>query len=323
MSINRITSGFFSRQAVFLLNNNLSALSKTQVRLSSGQNINRPSDDPVGLTRILDLTNTLSTDARYAKNVQDAISETNTADAALDNMVTLIQRVQELTTQAASFTNNQDGRNAIGLEVDQIINQLVQLGNTDIAGKYLFGGMRTDTPPFTRTGDDITYTGTPAAQNWQRPVEISKGVQLTVNLNGDQLLGNAQVTTAGPPLPPAFSAGSQGLFKTLIELKQDLLNGSGEPNQLTEIRNRLDELSTDMNTILARQSVVGAVGNRLELTRGRIEERKSILTQHYSGIQEVNMPELTANLNYQQNVLQASLSVTARMMQLSLTDFLR
>ena len=37
----------------------------------------------------------------------------------------------------------------------------------------------------------------------------------------------------------------------------------------------------------------------------------------------MNMPELTANLNYQQNVLQASLSVTARMMQLSLTDFLR
>jgi flagellar hook-associated protein 3 FlgL len=323
MAMNRITSSFLNQQSVFLLNNNLSTLSNTQVKLSSGQNINKPSDDPVGLTRILDLANTLSTDARYARNIDDAISETSTADTALNNMVTLIQRAQELTTQAANFTNNQDGRTAIAQEIDQIINQLVQLGNTDIGGKYIFGGMKTDSPPFTRVGDDIIYSGTPASQNWQRNVEISRSIQLTVNINGDQLLGNAQVTTAGPPLPPVFSGTSQGLFKTLVELKQDLLNGSGEPNQLTEIRNRLDDLTNDMNNVLGKQAIIGAVGNRLTLTQGRIEERKSILTQQYAGIQDINLAETIANLNYQQNVLQASLGVTAKIMQTSLLDFLR
>lgn len=323
MGINRITSSFLSRQSVFWLNQNLSMLSETQTKLSSNQNINKPSDDPVGLTRILDLTNTLRTDERYKKNVEDAISEVNTADTVMTNMVTLIQRAQELTTQAANFTNNQDGRQAIALEIDQIINQLVQLGNTDIGGKYIFGGMKTNTPPFTRIGDDIIYNGTPATQSWQRTVEVSRGVQLTVNVNGAELLGSVQVTTAGPPLPPVFAAGSQGIFKTLIELKQDLINGDGEPNQLSEISARLDDLTNDMTTILGKQAVIGAVGNRLDLTQGRIEERKSILTQHYSSIQDINLPETIANLNYQQNVLQASLSVSARIMQTSLIDFLR
>jgi flagellar hook-associated protein 3 FlgL len=297
-------------------------LSKTQEKLSSGQNINRASDDPVGLTRILDLSNTLRTDSRFSQNIQDATSEVNTTDKVMDNMVSLIQRAQELTTQAASFSNNQNGRDAIALEIDQIINQMVQLGNTDISGKYIFGGFKTDTPPFSRLNDDISYNGTPPTSSWQRNVEIARGIQVGVNINGDDLLGQVQVTTAGPPLPPTFAAGSHGLFKTLIELKQDLQAGA-DPNQLTEIRSRLDELTTDLNTVLSKQAIVGSISNRLDLTQGRIEERKTILTTQYSSIQDIDMPATIANLNQQQNMFQASLNMTGRLMQTSLLDFLR
>lgn len=322
MGISRITSSFLSRQSIFYLNNNLTTLANTQAKLSSGQNINKPSDDPVGLTRILYLANTLSTDDRYARNVQEATAEINTADTVMTNMADLIQRAQELTTQAANFTNNQDGRTAIALEIDQIINQLVQLGNTDIGGKYIFGGKQTDQPPFTRVGDNVVYSGNPPGSDWQRNVGISQGVEVAINTNGQDLLGQSVVTTAGPPLPVTFDPSSGGLFKTLIELKQDLQAG-GAPNQLTEIRKRLDELTTDLNTVLGKQAVLGAVGNRLDLTKGRIEERKSILTQQYSSIQDIDMPSTISNLNYQQNVLQASLSVTAKLIQTSLLDYLR
>src|SRR4051812_8561828 len=168
MSINRTTSGSLSNQAIYYLSQNMSSLSDLQQKMSSQQNINKPSDDPVGLTRLLDLSTTMRADDRFAANIADATTEANTSDTVLNNMTNLIQRAQELTTQAANFTNNQDGRNAIGLEMDQIINQMVQLGNTDISGKYIFGGFKTDSPPFTRTGDDITYNGTPTTETWQR-----------------------------------------------------------------------------------------------------------------------------------------------------------
>ncbi|HEY9686479.1 MAG TPA: flagellar hook-associated protein FlgL [Coleofasciculaceae cyanobacterium] len=322
MGINRITSGFLNDQSVFQLNHNLGILSGLQEKISSGRNINRPSDDPVGLTRILDLSNTLRTDDRYGRNIQDAIAEVNTTDKALSNMVDLIHRTQELATQGANFTNNQAGRDAIALEVDQIINQLVQLGNTDINGKYIFSGMKTNTPPFSRAAgtDNIAYAGTPPAQNWQREVEISRGVQLPINVNGDTLLGKAQVV-APAPLPPTFNATSGGLFKTLVELKIDLEAG-GDPNQLQQIRLRLDELTTHMSNVAAQQASIGSISNRLELTQGRIDERKSILTKQYAEIQDVDMPRTIADLNHQQNIFEASLSVTARVLQTSLLNFL-
>jgi flagellar hook-associated protein 3 FlgL len=322
MGINRITSPLMTNQSLYYLANNQAHLAAMQKKLSAGQNINKPSDDPIGLTRILDLSNTIRTDDRYVENIKDAQSEANTSDTVLNNMAELIQRAQELATQGANFTNNQDGRNAIALEIDQIINQLVQLGNTDISGKYLFGGFKTDTPPFSRTGDDIIYNGTPVTENWQRNLEISRGIQLTSNINGDNLLGQVQVATAGPPLPPAFSASSHGLFKTLIELKQDL-QGAGDPNQLTEIRARLDDLTVDLNTVLSNQAIVGSVTNRLDITQSRLEERKSVLTQQYASIQDIDMPSLIANMNQQQNLFEASLSVTSRILQTSLLDYLR
>jgi flagellar hook-associated protein 3 FlgL len=322
MSINRVTSSSLSNQAIYYLNQNMSSLSALQEKMSSQQNINKPSDDPVGLTRLLDLSTTMRADDRFVNNIADATTEANTTDTVMNNMTNLIQRAQELTTQAANFTNNQDGRNAIALEMDQIINQVVQLGNTDISGKYIFGGFKTDTPPFTRTGDDITYNGTPPTESWQRNVEISKGVQIPVNVNGDSLLGQVQVTAAGPPLPSTFSASSHGLFQTLINLKQDLKAGVA-PNQLTEIRARLDELTTGLNTVLAQQSTVGSVTNRLNLTQGRLEERKSILTQQYASIQDINMPKTIADLNQQQNSFQASLAVTGRLLSVSLLDYIK
>ena len=322
MGINRVTSGSLSRQSIYYLSQNMTSLSDLQKKMSSQQNINQPSDDPVGLTRLLDVSNTIRADDRYASNISDAVSETSTTDTVLSNMTNLIQRAQELTTQAANFTNNQDGRNAIALEIDQIINQMVQLGNTDISGKYIFGGFKTDSPPFVRTGDDIAYNGTPTTESWQRSTEISANTQVPVNINGDNLLGQTQVTAAGPPLPVTFSASSHGLFQTLINLKQDLKAG-GDPNQLSEIRARLDELNTDLNTVLTQQSTVGAIANRLNLTQSRVADRKSILTQQYDAIQNIDMPKTVADLNQQQNAFQASLAVTGRLLSVSLLDYIK
>ena len=322
MSINRVTSGLLSQQSLNYLSKNMLSLSQLQEKMSSQQNINKPSDDPVGLTRLLDLSTTMAADDRYANNIDDAVTETNTSDTVLGNMTNLIQRAQELTTQAANFTNNQDGRNAIALEVDQIINQMVQLGNADIGGKYIFGGFKTDTPPFTRTGDDITYNGTPTAESWQRNTEVAQGIQVPVNINGDNLLGQVQVAAPGPPLPVTFNAGSHGLFQTLVNLKQDL-QASGDPAQLTEIRTRLDELNTDLNTVLAQQSTVGAISNRLNLTQNRLSERKTVLTQQYASIQNIDMPKTIADLNQQQNTFQASLAVTGKLLSTSLLDYIK
>ncbi|MBX2859618.1 MAG: flagellar hook-associated protein FlgL [Vampirovibrio sp.] len=315
MSINRVSSGFLTDQAIFHVNTNQLLMSRLQERLASGQNINQPSDDPVGLTRILSLSNTLKTDERFARNIEQATAEVNTSDTVMNNVTDLIHRAKELGVQGATFTNNQNGRDGIALEIDEIINQMVQLGNTAISGKFLFAGMRTSTTPFNRIGDDVTYAGTPATEDFGRPAEISRGVEVDININGENLLGQASLATS---IPPVFNPGSGGVFRTLIELKLNLEQGDTD-----EVRLRLDELDTDLNNVLAQQARVGSVSNRLNLTANRLQEREAIFTQQYASIQDIDMAATIADLNQQESTFQASLAVTARAIQPSLLNFLR
>ncbi len=316
MGINRISSTSLTDQSIKFLNSNLSILSKLQERLASGQNINQPSDDPVGLTRILDLSNSLSTDDRFSRNIESALAEVSVADSVMSNVTQLIHRAKDLAVQGATFTADQTGRDALALEIDEIVNQTVQLGNTSIGEKFVFGGKRTQFPPFTRVGANVNYLGNPPATAWERPVEISRAVQLDMNVNGETLLGQAQIIAPGPP--PVFSPASNGLFQTLTSLRENLLQGD-----LTEVRNRLDDLDVDLNNVLAQQARIGSVTNRLELTQSRIEERRSIFTKQFADIQNIDMPTLVSDLNFQETVFQGSLATTARVLQTSLLQFLR
>ncbi len=316
MGLNRISSSSLTSQSVNFLNGNLSILSKLQEKLASGQNINQPSDDPVGLTRILDLSNTLSTDQRFSRNIESALAEVSVADSVMSNITELVHRSKDLAVQGATFTADQTGRDALALEINEIINQLVQLGNTNIGEKFVFGGKQTANPPFSRAGTNVAYAGNPPASNWERPVEVARSVELNININGELLLGQAQIVGAGNP--PVFSPGSNGLFATLTNLRDNLSQGN-----LNEIRNRLDDLDVDLNNVLAQQAQIGSVTNRLELTQRRIEERKAIFTKQFADIQNIDMPSLISDLNFQETVFQGSLATTARVLQTSLLQFLR
>jgi flagellar hook-associated protein 3 FlgL len=311
MSLSRITNGFMLSQSVNFINNNQAILAKLQERISSGRNINTASDDPVGLTRILNLNNTLSADERYKRNIDAALTEVNTADTALSNVTSLVHRAKELAVQGANSTNSQAGLNAIALEIDELINQVVQIGNTNVGGKYIFGGMKTNVGPYSRAVDTVTFAGTPVAETYQRQAEISQGITLPYNLNGQNIFGDVTVAAG-------VVTGGSGLLHTLMSLRIDLANGN-----TAGVRTRLDTLDADLNTVSTQQSILGATMNRLELTQQRIDDRKINLTKQYAGIQDVDMAKTISDMNYQQNILQASLNVSARVLQSSIMDYLR
>jgi flagellar hook-associated protein 3 FlgL len=309
----RIPTSFLSSQSVSLLQTNMRKLADIREELASGQRVNRPSDDPVAWTRILDLQNTLKFNDRYMSNVDDALSEVQITDSVLQQTVDLVQRSVELATQGANASINTQGRLAIAQEVDLMIDQVVQLGNTNVGGNYIFSGKWTDIPPFARTGDTVAYTGMPTTQNVQRKVEISRGIQISINLDGDSVMGS--VTTAAGP-PPTVTGGS-GLLRTLVQLKLDL-----QADNPTAIRQRLDELHTSLANVQSGSSQIGAITNRLSATQSRLEQNKATLTQNFAALQEVDLPKAITDLKYQQSIYDASMGVTARTIQRTIMDYL-
>ena len=304
MGINRLSTNSIISQSSFWLQRNQNQLNRLQEKAALGQNISRASDDPLGLTQVLGMTRGLNQNEQYSKNIQLGISEVKAADIALTQAVDVVQRATELATQGATITTNASSMQALGREVDQLINQLVQLGNVSINDKFLFAGVRTTTPPFSRSGDVVTYSGTPNTQAWERQVDVTDNTKLTINLAGDSVFGNT--TTANT------------LFRVMVDLKNNLLAGDQ-----TNTRLRLDELKAQQETVLSAQSQLGAVQTQLEETEERQSTYNNALSQRYATLQNVDMPKLISDLRFQEQVNQASLSVMGRVVPRSLMDFLQ
>ena len=112
---------------------------KSLERLSSGFRINRASDDAAGLVISESLRSQVGGLKMAKRNAQDAVSLVQTAEGALTEVHSMLQRMRDLSVQAANDTNNEKGRQAIKEEIDELGKQIqnVVVG-TEFNGQKLF-----------------------------------------------------------------------------------------------------------------------------------------------------------------------------------------
>ena len=160
----RIAGTSYNDSMVSQLNYLTSQQFMLQSQVSTGQRIQKPEDDPAGMAQALSLEADNSAAAQYAQNISTLQTGANTSYNALQQIKTISDRVGEIATMAdgtASSTQLQ----SYATEVNQLIQQAVQLGNTKNGNEYIFSGTKSDTPPFSATTDakgnvtGVTYQG--------------------------------------------------------------------------------------------------------------------------------------------------------------------
>jgi flagellar hook-associated protein 3 FlgL len=214
----------------------------------------------------------------------------------------VLNRVRELTNEASTDTYTADQRKAIGTEVDQLTQQLVSMGNTQVGGQYIFSGSDSANPllkqdPLTGT---VTITQT-ALDNPDFSVAVNDGIKMAINVNPNQVF-------------------TSSLFSDLNDLKTALNGGSATGS---DISNFLGKIDTHLDAVSNAQADLGAKTNRIDMTKNRLDAQKTIATQVMSDNEDADYAETIVKLNQQQNVYNASLSVGAKIIQTSLVDFLR
>lgn len=181
----RITQGMLYSRALINVQNGLSRYSQLQQQVASGKRISKLSDDPAAALRILPLRNDIRNLAQLGDNVALARETLNTGAASLEDASALMQRVRELTTQAANGTMSSSDRSSVGAEIEQLLSQLVSIGNSRRGDRYLFGGTASGTPPFAlqdgEGGARVTYQGNHETLD----VEVAPGVSTALNVPGD------------------------------------------------------------------------------------------------------------------------------------------
>jgi flagellar hook-associated protein 3 FlgL len=279
-------------------------LAETQSTLATGKRIKAPSDDPVGTALALGLRTAISSTEQFMVNVRDAYTFATESEASLRVVIDSLHRARELTVSGATGTLNQDQRDIVAQEINEVLETVVDQANTQSNNRYLFAGTRTRLVPFQTSLDPVSgeITAVSYVGNSERfSVQVSEGITVPVNEPGDEVFQDIQDT-----------------FQTLIDIRDDLR--AGDTDSLSNVR--LGELDNVLTQLLNGTALFGAKMNRLELVQQRLEEQLLSFQTQLTETEDADFVETVVSLEAQQNAFEAALSAGARVIQPSLLDFI-
>lgn len=305
----RVTNNMLSSQLLLNLNRNTERMNNTQNQMATGRKLNKPSDDPVGITYSLRYRSELSSNDQYQRNVDSAVSWLDCNDTVMDQAGQIMQRVRELTVQASTGTNPQSALDSINKEIGQLKEQMIDVMNSQLNGKYIFNGQTYDKKPYDfPLNADHTHDTSGAASVVTDTGSINfivgEHVALPINVTGNEVVGT--------------SADADNLFTIFNQLSAALASGNikASGDQLANIDTRVDKM-------LEVRSEMGAKSNRVELMQSRLKDLEVNLTDLQSKTEDADYAELLMNSKIQENIYNASLSAGAKIISPSLMDFLR
>jgi flagellar hook-associated protein 3 FlgL len=291
----RVTESMIYNRASSSLTADLAALQSITEKVSSSKQLNRPSDNPGDVRSAVGLRDTLAQLNQFGRNIDSASSKVSAMDAALSSAGDLLQRANELAIQGGNGTLDASQRQMIAAEVSQLTEALAQDASAKVGDEYIFSGFRVDTAPF-----QVVGSGQIGAYQGDQGVVVARigsGATMAVNLSGDAVF------------QPAIAA--------LTQLQADL--NSGQTVQQTT----LTQITNGLQTLLQARATVGARANRLDDAKA---SQQSIVTTNQallSQLEDTDMPSAITELTKRQTTYQASLAITAKVMQTSLIDYLR
>lgn len=268
---------------------------------STGVKVSAPGDDPVTAQQVLHLKALIAAGDQYSRNISNGTAWLSMSESAMSELGNVISRAKELGVAMSSDINNPDSQSAAVKELTQLRDELIQLGNTQLNGKYIFGGFKNDTAPFDPAGN---YTGTDDAIN----IEVDRGTQVQINYSGGQLIRGGT--------PP----GSSGT--DIIGTINNMITALGAGNT-AGVRTELGNLDNAMGQVLATRTDLGARLNHLTAAGNIIDDRKLSLTKVISDKQDVDFAQVISDLTKQQTAYQAAIAASAKVSQMSLLDYLK
>ena len=294
------------------LNNLVTTTNKVQStmnQLASLKEVNKASDNPVLVSKILDLNVSISQNSSYAMTISDAKDWTTTQDGALQLVEKSMNNIRNIVVAANnSGTLTNDEFKAYRSELQQEIGTVVDAMNTNYDGRYIFGGLKTTEPPFEVTKDangevnGLKYNGDET--NLAR--EISNGVSINLLTNGNSVM-NAQ--GAGKDLGTFFN-----------ELVADL--DKHDEAAIADLSKKLDEVDVFKNNIVNYNTRIGAIENRIDAAKDRNGSEKITLKNTLSTRQDVDIAQKYMEYQNQMLAYKSTLAMGTKIMQTTVLDYM-
>jgi flagellar hook-associated protein 3 FlgL len=203
-------------------------------------------------------------------------------------------RAKEIAVAGANDSLSDSDKQTLADEVGQLRQELLDLANTQVAGKYLFAGYNDQTLPF--SGSPVTYNGT----SDHIMIEIDSGSTVAKNITGEELF-----------MSPV------NLFTTLEDLESALTTGSS-----ADVSNMLTPLEEAAEQVRTRQSTLGNINARMEDMISMNENALLVMESTLSAHQDADLTCVLSEIAKMETALEATMQVTAQVSSLSLLDYL-
>jgi len=287
-----------------------------QNQASTGLRIQSVSDDPAAMESTLNDLSQKATQTQYSANVATLQTRATSVSNVIQSLQTLTSRAGEIATLAGSPTASPADLNNYANEVKQLIQQAAQLMNTKDAasGQYLFSGTNSTQAPYALATDasgnitGVTYQGNSSVNQ----VEIAPGVTVSVDIPGEN------TTSSGVRGLITDSQSGADLFNHLISFQNNLASGNTAAIAGTDSAN----LQKDENNQLFQISYNGAVQTHLTNAATFAASQSAGLDQMISNSSSADLVQTMVQLSQAQTAYQAALQSSAKIMQLSILNYL-
>jgi flagellar hook-associated protein 3 FlgL len=303
----RVTNTIMTNSIVRYLSTQNEALFERQTIIASQKRINKPSDDPLGMGKVLDYRQTLAAVEQYQKNIQRGKTRLEVTETTLDLADELLKLVRGI-AQVESDTTTESRLQAADA-VKNLFDQVMSTANSKFNDNYMFSGHQTNTAPFSR--DDALATTFD---------------QYTVTYNGDD--GDVQIIVAENSVvnidadgrPIFHDAASGGI--NIFDVMRDLIVGL-ETDDSAAISAQVDLLDQGRIQLNEIRGASAPIVSQLEITENHWLNYKPKIEQYLSKVEAADITEAVVELKNLELAYQSTIATAASIIQPGLIQFLK
>ncbi|MEE9496419.1 MAG: flagellar hook-associated protein FlgL [Desulfobacterales bacterium] len=303
----RVTNNTMVHSIVRYLTRQNEALFDRQNIIASGKKINKPSDDPLGMGRVLDYRQTIVSIEQYQTNIQSGKTRLDVIEANLDLVDDLLQVVRAIAQDEAGGTT--ESRQMAAESLKSLYDQILDQANSKLRDNYLFSGYQTKTAPFSR--DDTQAT------TFDR---------FTVTYNGDAgdmqfiVADNTTITMQADGQPIFHNAASGGI--NIFDAMRDLIVGleNDDTAAISTQSGLLDQGQTQIQDI---RSANAPILYQLKTTENHWQHYKPKIEDLLGTEENADITRAVVELQSLELAYQSTLATAARIIQPGLISFLK
>ena len=303
----RVTNNTMIHSIVRYLTRQNEALFDRQNIIASGKKINKPSDDPLGMGRVLDYRQTIASIEQYQTNIQRGKTRLDVVEVNLDLVDDLLEVVRAIAQDETGGTTESRQRAAESLK--DLYDQILDQANSKFNYNYLFSGYQTKTAPFSRDDTQATTFD-----------------QFTVTYNGDAgdmqfiVADNTTITMQADGQPIFHDAASGGI--NIFDVMRDLIVGL-ENDDTAAISIQSGLLEQGETQIQDIRSANAPILYQLQTTENHWEHYKPKIEDLLGTEENADITRAVVELQSLELAYQSTLATAARIIQPGLISFLQ